>query len=81
VHFKTVIIDGRIAYSGSANLTGSGMGAKNDNNRNFENGFLTDDSVLVENLMNQFDRVWTGIYCKNCGRKQFCLDCPVNGVK
>ena len=26
VHFKTVVVDGRFAYSGSANLTGAGMG-------------------------------------------------------
>lgn len=28
VHFKCIIIDGRKAYFGSANLTGAGMGAK-----------------------------------------------------
>jgi len=77
VHFKTVIIDGKIAYSGSANLTGAGMGAKNEANRNFETGFLTDDIALVEPLMNQFDQLWAGIPCKKCGRKEFCKDRPV----
>ncbi len=28
VHLKSVIIDGKVAYTGSANLTGAGMGAK-----------------------------------------------------
>ena len=28
IHFKTVIIDSEFAYTGSANLTGAGMGAK-----------------------------------------------------
>ena len=28
IHFKSVIVDGRFAYTGSANLTGAGMGAK-----------------------------------------------------
>lgn len=28
VHFKCIIVDGRKAYFGSANLTGAGMGAK-----------------------------------------------------
>ncbi|MFH0893668.1 MAG: phospholipase D family protein [Bacteroidota bacterium] len=74
---KMVIIDGKIAYSGSANLTGAGMGAKNEANRNFENGFITDDPKLIEPLMTQFDNVWCGLYCKKCGRKEFCSDCPV----
>ena len=33
VHFKSVIVDGRFAYSGSANLTGAGMGAKSKEKR------------------------------------------------
>jgi len=28
VHFKSVIVDGRFAYTGSANLTGAGMGPR-----------------------------------------------------
>lgn len=28
VHFKSVIVDGRFVFSGSANLTDAGMGAK-----------------------------------------------------
>lgn len=77
VHFKTVIIDGKIAYSGSANLTGAGMGAKNEMNRNFETGFITDEPGIVTPVMEQFDRVWTGIHCKKCGRMNFCKDRPV----
>ena len=77
VHFKMVIIDGKFAYCGSANLTGAGMGAKNETNRNFENGFITDEPGLIEPLMAQFDNVWCGLYCKKCGRKEFCSDCPV----
>lgn len=78
VHFKMIIIDGKIAYSGSANLTGAGMGAKNDKNRNFENGFLTDEPKIIEALMEQFDRVWRGDHCRNCGRKAFCGDSPLD---
>ena len=48
VHFKCIIIDGKQAYFGSANLTGAGMGAKSENRRNFENGILTDDQTLTE---------------------------------
>jgi phosphatidylserine/phosphatidylglycerophosphate/cardiolipin synthase-like enzyme len=74
VHFKTVIIDGVTAYTGSANLTGAGMGAKKAERRNFENGILTDDPQLVDKLMRQFDDLWIGKDCKNCQRREFCVD-------
>jgi phosphatidylserine/phosphatidylglycerophosphate/cardiolipin synthase-like enzyme len=78
VHFKMVIIDGRLAYSGSANITGAGMGAKTDYNRNFECGFFTDEPELIASLMEQFDSVWRGDHCRKCGRKEFCGDCPLD---
>jgi hypothetical protein len=74
VHFKHIIIDGKFAYSGSANLTGAGLGIKSPNTRNFESGFVTTDPKIVEAIMNQFDEVWLGKYCKNCKRKVFCQD-------
>ncbi len=74
VHFKCIIVDGRMAYFGSANLTGAGMGAKGARKRNFENGVLTDDPVLVEPLAEQFDSVWRGDFCADCGRRDFCGD-------
>jgi phosphatidylserine/phosphatidylglycerophosphate/cardiolipin synthase-like enzyme len=74
VHFKHIIIDGKFAYSGSANLTGAGLGIKSPNNRNFESGFITTDPKVVQAIMKQFDEVWLGKYCKNCGRKDFCQD-------
>ena len=79
VHFKSVIIDGKTAYFGSANLTGAGMGAKSERRRNFENGLWTDDQALVEPLVEQFDSVWRGAFCRDCGRRDFCGDCPVEG--
>jgi len=74
VHFKIVIIDGTFAYTGSANLTGAGMGSKSENNRNFENGFITDNESLVGQIQNQFDQVWMGKHCKKCKRKEFCTE-------
>ena len=74
VHFKCIIADGAKAYFGSANLTGAGMGAKSERKRNFENGILTDDPVLVEPLAEQFDSVWRGEFCRNCGRCEHCAD-------
>jgi len=74
VHFKHIIIDGKFAYSGSANLTGAGLGIKGENTRNFESGFITDNPKIVESIMNQFDEVWRGRFCKNCKRRDFCGD-------
>ena len=47
MHMKVVVVDGRLAYVGSANLTGAGIGAKSARKRNFEAGFLTDDKVAI----------------------------------
>ncbi len=74
VHFKSVIVDGLFAYSGSANLTGAGMGAKSPRRRNFENGFVTRDKALAGRVMEQFDNVWMGKHCGDCGRKEYCAD-------
>lgn len=74
VHFKCVIVDGRSAYSGSANLTGAGMGAKSVRRRNFESGIFTGDSALVAAIMAQFDEVWIGKFCDACDRKKYCGD-------
>jgi phosphatidylserine/phosphatidylglycerophosphate/cardiolipin synthase-like enzyme len=73
VHFKCVIIDGTFIYSGSANLTGAGMGAKNVDKRNFESGFISDDPEVVAAVMKQFDEVWMGAHCGTC---HFTVSCP-----
>ncbi|PLX04132.1 MAG: phospholipase [Marinilabiliales bacterium] len=74
VHFKTVIVDGQVAYSGSANLTGAGLGAKSPAKRNFETGFITNNEEIVDALMQQYDQVWMGMKCKTCQRKEFCIE-------
>ncbi len=74
VHFKSIIVDGKFAYSGSANLTGAGAGTKSDNRRNFEAGFITEDKTLIKAIMDQFDSVWMGSRCPSCTRKNFCTD-------
>jgi phosphatidylserine/phosphatidylglycerophosphate/cardiolipin synthase-like enzyme len=78
VHFKCVIVDGITVYSGSANLTGAGMGARNENKRNFESGFISDDKQIVQAVMEQFDKVWMGAFCDNCYYKSDCGDKPEN---
>jgi phosphatidylserine/phosphatidylglycerophosphate/cardiolipin synthase-like enzyme len=74
VHFKHIIIDGKFAYSGSANLTGAGLGIKSENTRNFESGFITTDPGIIKSVTDQFDEVWMGKYCKKCRRKDYCGD-------
>lgn len=74
VHFKMMVFDGREVYIGSANLTGAGIGMKSSDKRNFEAGILTDDPVIIEQAMTQFDDVWRGYHCKSCRRRDFCPD-------
>ena len=74
VHLKAVVVDGSFAYTGSANLTGAGMGAKSEHKRNFESGIITDEEEIVAKVMEQFDNIWRGTHCPQCQRKQFCAD-------
>ena len=52
----------------------SGRKRPRERKRNFENGVLTDDPALVEPLVEQFDSVWRGDFCRDCGRRDFCSD-------
>lgn len=72
VHLKCVAIDATLVYVGSANLTGAGVGAKSSRRRNFESGIITDDPRIVEAVMEQFDAIWRGSHCAECGRKEYC---------
>jgi phosphatidylserine/phosphatidylglycerophosphate/cardiolipin synthase-like enzyme len=74
VHLKCAVIDGRFAYTGSANITGAGLGAKSKDRRNFESGIVTDEKHIIDAIMEQFDNIWRGTYCKACQRKKFCAD-------
>jgi len=72
MHMKCVIIDGKSAFLGSANLTGAGMGAKGEHRRNFELGVLTDDAGYLARLMAFFDAMWIGEHCPACQRRDVC---------
>ena len=74
VHFKCVVADGEFVYTGSANLTGAGMGAKSSDKRNFEAGIITDEPAMIDRVMGQFDAIWRGEHCTSCKRKQYCAD-------
>jgi len=72
VHSKIIIVDYRMAYTGSANLTGAGIGAKSALKRNFEVGVLTENKEEIQKLEEYFDNIWMGLYCGVCGRRKIC---------
>ena len=64
----------RVARRSVATEPRSGRKMSRERKRNFENGVLTDDPALVEPLVEQFDSVWRGDFCRDCGRRDFCSD-------
>lgn len=80
VHLKLVLVDGRWAYFGSANLTGAGLGGKGDGRRNFELGAIVDDDVILDRLQERFDRIFRGAECASCTLRREC-PAPLDVVK
>lgn len=74
VHTKAIIIDGKTAFIGSANLTGAGLGAKSPLKRNFEAGILTRDPAHLAELMSWVDSLYLGDLCQKCQRRSYCPD-------
>ncbi len=74
LHSKIILIDGRLAYVGSANLTGAGLGAKGPHRRNFEAGVLLADPAPIRRLMDHLDALWLGRHCGPCERRGVCPD-------
>lgn len=72
VHFKAILVDDKVLYTGSANMTGAGLGMRVENRRNFEVGFRTADADLIRQMRSLFDVVWEGVMCDGCGRKDVC---------
>jgi phosphatidylserine/phosphatidylglycerophosphate/cardiolipin synthase-like enzyme len=72
LHSKTVVVDSRAMYLGSANLTGAGLGAKADGKRNFEMGIWTESAELIDAVLEQFNALWEGERCRTCRRKDVC---------
>lgn len=72
LHAKAVIIDADRMYLGSANLTGAGLGAKADQNRNHELGIWTTSDEMIDAVSQYFNHLWEGGACDGCGRKDVC---------
>jgi phosphatidylserine/phosphatidylglycerophosphate/cardiolipin synthase-like enzyme len=72
VHLKTVVVDARVLYLGSANWTGAGLGAKGEGRRNFEMGILTSDEQMIDAVQERYDRIWRGAECADCRLRDEC---------
>ncbi len=74
VHFKAVLVDGAWLYLGSANLTGAGLGAKDEHRRNFELGFVTEDFDTIDRTTALYQSIWSGAECAACKLRGVCPD-------
>lgn len=81
VHTKAIVIDAQVAFVGSANLTGAGIGAKGIHKRNFEAGFLFDDTQQIQQLMDWIDELYLGEHCRQCKRREFCPDPIIDNIE
>jgi phosphatidylserine/phosphatidylglycerophosphate/cardiolipin synthase-like enzyme len=78
-HLKAMIFDGQKLYLGSANFTGAGLGAKGDDKRNFEFGFVTEDYRLLDEVQSLFQMLWEGEPCATCAIRPECPD-PIRPI-
>ncbi len=72
VHLKMIAVDGAQLYLGSANFTGAGLGAKSEGRRNFEAGVITTDDLMLDEMQEEFDAIWSGSRCAGCKLRAEC---------
>ena len=73
-HAKVVIVDDKIAYIGSANMTRAGLGQPYASPGNFEIGILTEDAEMIALLNEQFADIKRYKFCDDCHRKKDCME-------
>lgn len=73
-HAKVVIIDDKIAYIGSANMTKAGLGQPYCSPGNFEVGIFTEDPEIIASLNERFSDITKYKFCDDCHRKKDCLE-------
>ena len=71
-HAKVVIIDDKLAYVGSANVTPAGLGQGIFTPGNFEAGMITENQDLVSSVNTLFSSIWDNNRCKGCHRAAKC---------
>ena len=67
-HAKVVIVDDKLAYVGSANVTPAGLGQGIFTPGNFEIGIITNDTKIIAGLNACFHKIMNGGYCEECHR-------------
>lgn len=73
-HAKVVIIDDKVAYVGSANLTRAGLGQPYASPGNFEVGFITEVPEIISSLNDFFSRITSHEFCGGCHRRKDCIE-------
>ena len=71
-HVKMVMVDDRLVYIGSANVTPAGIAQGVFTPGNFELGILSEDPAIVKSAQEAFESVWNGSCCQDCHRRQSC---------
>lgn len=65
-HAKVFIVDDKLAYVGSANVTRAGLRQDTSTQQNFEAGILTEDPELVSSIRAFFSGIWNSKWCSEC---------------
>ena len=73
-HAKVVIIDDRVAYIGSANVTKAGLGQGVLSPGNFEAGIITENPEVIATLNVHFSKIMNGDICDGCHRAENCVE-------
>lgn len=72
IHSKIILVDGKWAYIGSANLTGAALGSRHPDKRNWETGIVTYNPEWLGKIMASFDEIYCGIACESCRHRDIC---------
>ena len=73
-HSKVVIVDNKVAYVGSANITPAGLAQGVMSPGNFEVGVLTENHQFISQLNTLFSKIMNGDYCYNCHLANKCVE-------
>ena len=73
-HSKVMIVDNKVAYVGSANVTPAGLAQGIMSPGNFEVGFLTENHQFISQLNTRFSKILNGDYCYGCHLANKCVE-------